>query len=113
MTLLVMGVLAFTRTGQAQESVLVSSELDQYLRLLELDGKATGMPLVFRSPWLTPRLTTLVVDSGQVWRSRYAFQPRTETTNRFTFAPLAPHATVTFNSGHARTGNDGALWAGR
>lgn len=102
----------------AQELLTPASELSGYLRLLEIEGKATGMPLVFWSSSTAPRPDGLTLDSGHVWSNRYALATAGASRSRRSWRGLEWHLLdvrldAIDNSAFPRTANDGALWAGR
>lgn len=108
-----LAVILFLAVGstaplRAQEAITVGSELDAYLRLLELTGTVSGTPLVFRS--FTPSYT-LASDTGHWWSGRY---PLTHPAVRgITVRPLAAEMRLVYNSKYPHDVNDGALWAGK
>ncbi len=95
-----------------QRSIVVGSELDDYIRLLELDGKVTGAPLVFRPLSARQFLSDLAVDSSHTWSDFYPFNTGVTDTRKLTVEPIHPTVGFIYNSKYPRTGNDGALWSG-
>ena len=97
----------------AQDPMIPASEITGYVRLLELQGKATGTPLVYWSSSTTPRQYGLTVDSAHLWSGRYTLAPRTEQPQQAALRWLDPQATFVYNTAYPRSANDGALWQGR
>jgi len=97
----------------AQNPMLPASEISGFVRLLELQGKATGSPLVYWSSSTTPRTFGLTVDSAHLWSERYSLAPAAGRTNHFRYRLLDARADLSYNSGFPRSENDGAAWAGR
>src|SRR5438445_6880257 len=110
--MLLVGAVVVSRPAGAQQSVELGSELDQYVRLLEIEGKVTGTPLVYHPAWLAPREKGFRADTTHLWATRHPLQPRPD-SGRIRFIPLEAHVRAFYNSAFPRTANDGALWAGR
>ena len=106
-------VVAFPSALVAQQVMLPASELSDYIRLLELQGKATGTPLVFWSSSLTPRVAGLTVDASHPWAATFPLAARAERVDGLQARSLGVTADVVYNSAFPTTANDGALWAGR
>ena len=104
--------LAATAPPAVAQYVRLGSELDDYLRLLELDGRLTQAPLIFRSPSLLDAVGPVARDSAHPWAPRYALNPRPAVQGP-SLALLDPELRATYNSAYPRGTNDGALWAGR
>ena len=96
----------------AQEvAIPVASELEDYLRLLEVQGQATG-PLTFRS--LSTNLSQVrITDTLHQWAGSYPLHADSTSRNRIRGTLFSPQVRVFFNSDHPYGVNDGALWAGR
>ena len=91
--------------------VFVGSELETYLRLLQVGGQSPLYPWSVRSfsPGEIERI--LPVDSVHPWARRYPLDP--DTTAGLRFAWVRPRAQLIYNSGFPEGSSDGALWAGR
>lgn len=100
-------------TVAAQERpIVVGNELDQYVRLLEIQGKIIGMPLLFRPLTVRNVMGGLRTDSSHVWQERYALASAlVHSGPRLT--PILPVVDFVYNSTYPRSENDGALWASR
>jgi len=97
---------------EAQHLIILESELDDYVRLLELAGRVSG-PLVFRSPSALAGLG-LSADSAHPWSRRYPFEdPKPASPGLRLRNPPYVGLTAVYNSDHPWGTNDGALWAGR
>ena len=112
-----LGILAFWTAiavgppALAQDQfVVVGSHLDHYVRLLELEGKVSGAPLVFRS-FSTVRYAT--ADSNHLWSARYRLEGQPTSPTSITVSPVFPTVEFVYNSAYPRSGNDGALWSGK
>lgn len=99
--------------ARAQELMIPASELTAYVRMLELQGKATNTPLVYWGSSTAPRVNGLTIDSSHVWSNRYRLTPHSPAAQRPEFRLLDPRVDLTYNSAFPRTTNDGAAWAGR
>ena len=91
-------------------SKMVGGELDEYLRLLELEGKAGGMPLVFGS-FSSGRYMT--ADSNHLWGARYRLEGQQTRPTTVTVSHIFPTIEFLYNSAYPRSANDGALWSGK
>src|SRR4051812_30570896 len=92
----------------AQESVVPNGELEEYYRLLEINGATSGLPLIYRSP--SSFRSAAITDSSGPWNAHYGTIPHSANA-RFTALPV--EARAVFNSGYPAGINDGALWSGR
>ena len=106
-------LLVIAVPARAQELMIPASELTAYVRMLELQGKATNTPLVYWASSTAPRVKGLTVDSAHVWRDRFALRPRSERPERLEVNLLDAQADLVYNSGFPRISNDGAAWAGK
>ncbi len=97
----------------AQDLMIPASEITSYVRFLELQGKATGSPLVYWSSSTTPRAHGLTVDSAHIWSKRYSLAATVDMSPHAEFRFLDENVNVVYNSTMPRTANDGALWAGK
>lgn len=88
-----------------QGPVPVSGELNDYLRFLEIQGKATG-PLTFQS-FSAHRAAS---DTTGLWYDTYPAATRQLAPNVRLIDPIARGV---YNSGYPSGMNDGALWSGR
>jgi len=96
-----------------RELILVGSEIDEYVRFLELQGKIDGTPLIFRSLPARSLLHGLRPDSGHLWSDRPTFHRPGFNTGVPTIQAIYPLIDLLYNSKYARSANDGALWAGK
>lgn len=97
------------RSLRAQQDVVVAGEVEGYLRLLEIDGLAHGLPLVYRS---LSSLRTARVTGSHPWVGRGVITERPDSsTTWWRLVPL--EFRTVYNSRYPRGINDGALWAGR
>ncbi len=109
--LALLGICA-ARLG-AQEPMIPSSEIMDYVRMLELLGQASGTPLVYWSSSTAPRTGGLQVDAGHLWSTGHDLTARVAQPRGLEVRPLRAYATMVYNSAFPRTSNDGALWAGK
>ncbi|MBX9928411.1 MAG: capsule assembly Wzi family protein [Gemmatimonadaceae bacterium] len=105
--------LLLSRGVGAQQPLVPASPLSDYVRFLELQGKARQTPLVYWASSTAPSAGGLVVDSAHLWADRYALATRAATTRRFALRILDSQSDIVYNSGFPRTVNDGAAWGGR
>ncbi|HLM66793.1 MAG TPA: hypothetical protein VK358_04655, partial [Longimicrobium sp.] len=94
------------------EAVVVGSDAERYLRVLQVAGQAPLYPWSIRgfSPGEVDRL--LPADSAEhPWRDR--LPPADSAPPRVRVRAVRPQAGLTFNSAFPQGFNDGALWAGR
>jgi hypothetical protein len=91
----------------------VATELDHYVRLLELMDSVRGVPLIFHTATLQPAAGGLEATGEHPWAWRYPLRAEPRDRHRLTLRPINPEAHVVFNSAFPRTANDGPLWAGR
>jgi len=104
------GAAAQTETGiPVRGEVFVGSELESYLRVLQLRGIVPEQPWSLR-PFSPAELARLAPpDSGHPWAGRYRFR----SPEREWLAPIRPGISVIANTTFPYGDNDGALWAGR
>ena len=89
--------------------VFVGSELESYLRVLQLRGIVPAQPWSLR-PFSPAELARLAPpDSGHPWANRYEFR----TSGGHAIAPIRPGLDVAINTTFPYGHNDGAVWAGR
>ena len=93
------------------QQVEPASELARYVRMLELEGKISGGPLLYQS--VTAFRGGVHPDSTHWWAPQYALQTPQPGTRNVAIRPVDPEARTFFNSSFPRSSNDGALWAGR
>lgn len=116
-TILLLACTAGPAVGQAgdridvRDEVLVGSEMEEYLRLLQVLGKTPSYPWSIRgfSPAEVERL--LPADSMHPWADRYDLRPDSTPGRRVGW--VSPEAGVVYNSAFPFGQNDGAMWAGR
>ncbi len=91
--------------------VFVGSEVEDYLRLLQLTGHAPLYPWSIRSfsPAEVDRL--LPTDSAHPWAGRYDLRPDSSGGPQFSW--VRPQGRMVYNSAFPYGLNDGAVWAGR
>lgn len=111
--LLALLFVSATMPLHAQQPMTPASAISDYVRLLELQGKASGTPLVYHAASTAPRLHGLTVDSAHLWSRRYPLALRGERSRGIAFWTLDGQADLTYNSSWPTTSNDGAAWAGR
>lgn len=89
----------------------VGSEVEGYLRLLQIGGDASLYPWSIRafSPREVERL--LAPDSTHPWQERYALGPGSTRGPRVSL--VRPRARMAYNTAFPFGVNDGATWAGR
>ena len=94
-----------------RSEIFAGSELETYIRLLQIDGKAALYPWSIRSfsPKEIDRL--LAEPSDHPWAAHYDLSP--SSNMRFTFDPVRPTLTTAVNSAFPWGANDGPVWAGR
>ena len=116
---LILNLLALSITAASQlyaqtsgrSEIFAGSELETYIRLLQIDDKAALYPWSIRSfsPKEIDRL--LAQPSDHPWAEHYDLGlPRGE---RFTFDLVRPSLTTSANSAFPWGKNDGPVWAGR
>ncbi|HEY2825193.1 MAG TPA: capsule assembly Wzi family protein [Gemmatimonadales bacterium] len=106
----VLSLLAFTsRPAAAQQLVIPGSELDGYLRFLDLRGQAGITPLIFRSASTFRSLGFARSDSARPWDAQHVLAD----TASGAFRVLVPDLHLVYNSDNPHGANDGALWAGK
>ena len=99
---------AETRIPVASE-VFVGSELENYLRLLQLRGVVPEQPWSLR-PFSPAELARLAPpDSGHPWAGRYALR----SSDSPAVVPIRPGLSSVMNTTFPYGHNDGAVWAGR
>jgi len=97
-----------TRMPVASE-VFVGSELESYLRVLQLRGIVPEQPWSLR-PFSPAELGRLAPpDSGHPWAGRYALK----SSDSRGLAPIRPGLSSVVNTTFPYGHNDGAVWAGR
>lgn len=89
----------------------VGSELESYLRMLQVGGDAGLYPWSVRS--LSPREVgrLLAPDSTHPWRDRYSLRP--DSAPGLRISVVRPRARLGYNTAFPFGVNDGATWAGR
>ena len=97
----------------AQQQIGISTELEEYVRLLELSDSVRGAPLVFHTASLHAAAGGLEATGTHPWSGHYSLRPETVDRHRLTIRPIDPEVRLVFNSDFPRTANDGALWSGR
>ena len=116
---LILGLLGLSMTAACQlhaqtsgrTEIFAGSELETYIRLLQIDGKAAFYPWSIRgfSPKEIDRL--LAQPSDHPWAGHYDLAP--SSGERFTFDLVRPTLTTSVNSAFPWGANDGPVWAGR
>jgi hypothetical protein len=94
-----------------RSEIFAGSDLEGYIRLLQIDGRAALYPWSIRSfsPKEIDRL--LAQPSDHPWAEHYDLSPSSGV--RFTFDLVRPSLTTTINSAFPWGANDGPVWAGR
>ena len=93
--------------------IVVGSELDDYLRFLELRGEITGGPLIFRSFTSRDNLGSQLTGTAHIWADRIRFVSRSKVLHGVQINLLTPETQAVYNSEYPRSFNDGVLWAGK
>ena len=95
----------------ARWEVFANSELDQYLRLMQLTGQSKWSPWSIRS-LSRKQIEALTPESGvDPWARRFAFEARDDPA--MGWAVIRPTSSVIFNSSFPYGTNDGVVWAGK
>lgn len=96
---------------RVQSEVFVGSEIENYLRTLQVQGASASYPWSIRSfsPGEVDRL--LPRDSAHPWADRYDLRPISRSAFRAEI--VAPQGHVFYNSAFPYGTNNGAVWAGR
>ncbi len=97
--------------AQVRSEVFVGSEIEDYLRVLQVAGEVPLHPWTIRafSPRELDRL--LFAGTDHPWAARYALRP--DTAGGLRFDLVRPAARTIYNSAFPYGANDGAVWAGR
>jgi hypothetical protein len=100
------------RAGSGQNEIFVGSELESYLRVLQLRGQTELYPWSIRSfsPLEVDRI--MPRDSAHPWAGRYDLEQDT-TAKGIQVGIVSPRSTTIFNSAFPFGYNDGPVWAGR
>lgn len=110
--LVVLAVPSSTRL-EAQRPIPPGTELDDYVRLLEITGRLTGAALVFRPLAARHVGSTLRADSAHPWDRRASLRPNAAPDPGLHLTLLDPSLHAVVQSAYPRGVNDGALWAGK
>src|SRR2546425_3465362 len=98
-----------------RSEVFAGSELETYLRNLQLVGRVPLYPWSVRS--FSPRELDRLFpsDSSHPWAGHYdlALPPSSAPQGRLKLDVVRPTATIRFNSAFPYGSNDGPIWAGR
>ena len=96
---------------RGRSEIFAGSELEAYIRLLQIDGKAAPSPWSIRS--FSPKEIDqlLAQPSEHPWADHYDLGPASGL--RFTFDLVRPSLTTWVNSAFPWGANDGPVWAGR
>jgi len=107
------GVLSAQESGKvrAGSEVFVGSELEDYLRWMQVAGKSEFYPWSVRG--LSPREVDRLApaDSAHPWAGHYEL--RTSGGSGLQVSLVRPETRVIFNSAFPYGANDGPLWAGK
>ncbi len=100
--------------GQAaggRSEIFAGSELENYIRLLQIDGKAALYPWSIRS--FSPKEVDRLLAPGKnhPWAGHFDLGPSSD--NGFEIDLVRPRLTTYFNSTFPWGANDGPVWAGR
>ena len=95
----------------ARWEVFASSELDDYLRLMQLAGQSTWYPWSIRS--LSRKQVEALTPENNLdpWSRRFRFEARDDP--KVGWAVIRPMSSVVFNSSFPYGTNDGVVWAGK
>ena len=104
-----------TRVGQptvlrSWAELTTGSELEQYLRVLQLSGVAPLTQASLRGWSAAERDSMLPRGKSHPWNAQMIAPAKRPT---FSFEPIRPQLQLIENSGWAYGSNDGAIWAGR
>ena len=106
-------VLMAQETGpiDARWEVFANSELDNYLRLMQLAGRSTWYPWSIRA--LSRKQVEGLAPENDLdpWSRRFRFEARDD--EKLGWAVIRPTRSVVFNSSFPYGTNDGAVWAGK
>ena len=91
--------------------IFVGSELEDYLRLLQIQGKSELYPWSIRA--LSPREVDRLApqDTMHPWAGHYDLQP--DSGGGLRWELVRPRVQAIYNSAFPYGSNDGAIWAGR
>ncbi len=93
-----------------RDEVVVGSEIERYLRTLQVGGGGALYPWSLRG--LSPReVDRLLPGQAHPWSRRFAL--RNDSASGFRAVLLRPTARIAYNSGFPYGMNDGPVWAGR
>lgn len=100
-----------TRSGVGLNEVFADSELEDYLRYLQIGGSVPLYPWTVRS--FSPREVDRILPTtaDHIWSAHYPLVA--DTTAGFRWNVVPPRARVIYNTGFPYGHNDGAVWAGR
>ncbi len=101
---------AQTTATRSWAEMTTGSELEQYLRVLQVAGYAPFAPVSLRGWSAAERDSLLPHGPMDVWNSQMA-APRK--VSGFSIEPIRPQLQVIENGGWPYGSNDGAIWAGR
>lgn len=109
--LVLVSALVSPAYSQTAREAFTDSELENYLRMLQLSGKSTLYPWSVRAftPSEVDRL--LPADSVHPWMAHAPLRPDTSTGLRVSL--IRPEVGMAYNSAFAYGVDDGAVWAGR
>ena len=95
----------------ARWEVFAGSELDDYLRLMQLAGQSTWYPWSIRS-FSRQQVDALTPENNlDPWSRRFRFEVRDDP--KVGWAVIRPTSSVVFNSSFPYGTNDGVVWAGK
>lgn len=99
--------------GEGLNEVFVGSELEQYLRLLQITGAGRLYPFSLRafSPAEVDRLLPQDSAAPHPWQDRYPLRP--DTSRGLVYGWIPPRVRLFYNSAFPYGANDGAIWAGK
>lgn len=102
---------AQTPADQVWDEVFAGSELEDYLRAMQVAGVVAPHPLSIRSLSFAELERLVPRDSDHPWAERYSLAPAGGRGLQLDW--VAPSARATYNSAIPYGFNDGAAWAGR
>lgn len=94
-----------------RSEIFVGSELENYLRFLQIDGTSELYPWSVRGFSSREVERLLPRQSPHPWAERYDLQP--DTSNGLYLDLIRPQTQLIFNSAFPYGANNGAIWAGR
>lgn len=103
--------MAQSGSGEGSHEIFAGSELENYLRYMQIAGRAAPSSWSIR-PLSPSEIAHLIAsDSAGPWSSRFDFSPKARRLVEWKW--IAPAVSARFNTGFPYGVNDGPIWAGR